>query len=178
MTHKLLSRSSKFVAVLGGVALTALAVPFSSVRALELSDGTTAFEHNPLIASSSQRSIGMRERYRFTITVPEDAGESLKTISFRPVAGASEMLFYSNSAVVEVGGEEVAAEIASNETDGLTLLEVALTEAAAPGSLVTVELEGPRITRGGPSMIGVFASADAENPAPYFMGCMWTLPAN
>ena len=166
---------SKAAAILGGVALTGSMLPLAG-NAVEIGDGQTVFEGYPLLTHTSQASVGMRERYEFTIDLPDNAGEALRTVTFQPVAGSSSVDFYSESANATVNDATVEIAAVTMNDDGSQLMEITFDEPVAPGSTVTIQVSGPRMSRGGPAMVGVLASADGANPLPYFMGCLPTNP--
>ena len=123
--------------------------------------------------------MGLKERYQFTINLPENAGESLRTITFRPVAGSSHVDFMPESLEAKVGDETVSVTATAVERDGVQLMEVTFDESVAPGNIITVQVKGDG-SYSGPGMVGLFASADGPNPIAYMMGCLPTnaLPPN
>ncbi|MGK7909382.1 MAG: DUF2808 domain-containing protein [Synechococcus sp.] len=133
-----------------------------------------AFSQYPLLTNTSQASVGMKERYTFDITLPENADEALRTVTFKPVAGSSGMDFNTESAIATVQGETVSISATTVERDGVGLIEVTFDEAITAGNSVTITLEGSG-NHVGPGTIGVLASAEGPNPLPYFLGCLPTV---
>ena len=166
---------SKIGSLLGVVALTS-AVSIAPGNAVELKGERTAFNGYPLITSTSQTSVGLKERYQFTIDLPENAGESLRTVTFRPVIGSSDVDFMPESVRAKVGDETVAVTATAVERDGTQLMEVTFDESVAPGSMITIQVKGDG-SHAGPGMVALFASADGPNPIAYMMGCLPTAAA-
>ena len=160
---------SRATAVLAGALMAGSMLPLAS-HAVEIRNGRTVFEGYPLLTQTSQTSMGMRERYKFTIELPINAGEDLRTVTFRPVAGSSGLDFYGDTAKAIVNGETVDIAVTS---EGDRVMEVTFDEAVVPGSTVTIQVTGAGDAIG-PAMVGVLASADGANPMPYFMGCLPT----
>ena len=173
MNVRRLACFSRASAMVGAIALAGLSIPLAA-DAVELSGDRTAFSQYPLLTNTSQSSVGMSERYKFDVALPETADESLRTVTFKPVAGSSNLAMYTDSVRATVGGETIVLSAETVEQDGVQLIEVTFDEAIAPGQTVSIQMDGSG-NHSGPGMIGVLASADGTNPVPYFMGCLPTV---
>ena len=151
-----------------------------TANAVEL-NGQVYFERPPLLnnATTTRNTASVSNpTYYFTLTVPENAGESLGQVSIAQNAGDSFMRS------VEYDTEETRAFWGTPRDRGeaLTLADtsfdpethtvtVAFDPPVPPGSIVTIGLEADRNPRqGGVYLFGVTAYPNGESPYGQFLG--------
>lgn len=126
----------------------------SSTRSSQL----TAFVGIPRLIDSTttQKYVSTPSTYYFTIQVPEDAGNSLKTIQFTQTSG-SDFLgkgIHKTSGFEETRenrGSDLSLSLVENNEDNRTMI-VSLDQPVPPGKTITIALR----TRRNPSGSGVY----------------------
>ncbi|MBD2103392.1 DUF2808 domain-containing protein [Leptolyngbya sp. FACHB-261] len=152
-----------------------LALPVGAVR---LSNGQVAFNEPPQVvragASSVQASLP-GTIYHFTITLPENAGESMQAVTITQRQNVENIAFEPEASRAFVGSSFRGSPMLSLASVGgprPTANEVTLVfdPPVRPGSTVTVALQARNPRYGGTYLFGVTAFPVGENGLGQFLG--------
>lgn len=150
-----------------------------SVQAVEL-NGQTYFAHPPLlsdVATTENSTLASSSIYYFTLSVPEDAGESLGQVVITQKDGgtaARSIRYHADDTRAFIGdrgdrGEPLSVQT-SFDRDAQTVT-ITFEQPVAPGTLVTIGLEPNRNPRlGGVYLFGVTAYPAGESAYGQFLG--------
>lgn len=159
--------------LVGGLCAVGVAIS-PLVSAVQLADGTRAFNHPPQLIKSAATfsSAGSTAAiYSFTLTVPADAGEPLQKVSFQQAEGSEPVQFRLKDTTAYVGerlaGQELPVVASVQEQGAIVTFDPPI----APGATVTIAL---RPTRNpdfpGIYQFGVTAFPEGEKVQGQFLG--------
>lgn len=157
--------------VVGSIALaTLVSTTFGSANALDLDEGTTSFTKSPLLVRTiaSHSTANNPSIYQFTIEVPDNAGQALKSVTISPKENAEKINFDVSRSKILIGDSEVnQAQLSMNKND----ITFVFDEPVEPGNTVTVSLNAKRNPRGGGVyLFGVTAFPEGENSPGLYLG--------
>jgi hypothetical protein len=149
-----------------------------SARAVQLSDGSTAFVQPPRLegASVSQNAAYFfGARYYFTLTLPNNAGEPLQSITISPDPNVDYARFDPQNTKAYEGTRhrsETRLPIQTVAIDPKTrVITVTFDPPVAPGKTITLELFANRNPdTGGVYLYGVTAFPAGTQPRGQFLG--------
>ena len=147
-------------------------------HAITLSDGVTYFENPPRFLNATTSQDGTYiwgATYYFTISIPDNAGEPLKTIVIQQESGASRAVFDPNKVAAFEGtrdrsGEEIPIQDVSFDARSQAI-SVIFDPPIDPGTTVTIRfypVRNPGI--GGRYLYGITAFPLGEQPHGQFLG--------
>ncbi len=147
-------------------------------KAVQLSDGSTAFVQPPRLegASVSQNSAYFfSARYYFTLTFPSNAGEPLQAIAIAPEPNVDYAWFEPKNTEAYEGTPrhaEARLSIQNVTIDPKTrVITVTFDPPVAPGRVITIELYANRNPDvGGVYLYGVTAFPAGAQPRGQFLG--------
>lgn len=148
-----------------------------SAQAVQLADGRTYFVQPPRFegATATQKTAYFwGSTYYFTLTVPENAGESLQKVMIAPEEGPDRARFdvSQTEALVKTRDREARVPLREVIQDPKTReIMVTFNEPVAPGSVVRIglyALRNPDV--GGVYLYGVTAYPTGEQPYGQFLG--------
>jgi hypothetical protein len=158
-----------------GLSLLLLFSFSSASQAIQLSNGVTFFDRSPILdlAQLSNRSTDVPNAvYQFTIELPKNAGEKLKSLEFEQVENADTIQFNPNRTQVFLGSRarsQAVTPIKLTSADNRWILT--FDPPIEPGKTVTVLLYARRNpSSAGTYFIGVTAFPMGENPHGQFLG--------
>ncbi|WP_416670897.1 DUF2808 domain-containing protein [Egbenema bharatensis] len=168
------------LAVAASLTLGAIGLPVRSTQAVELQDGQTYFVRPPMlddITTTQNTVLAWRPTYYFTLTMFEDAGESLGRveISQRDGSSAARLIRYSEDTIAFEGtprnrGNEIPVRETRFDRESQTVT-VIFDSPVPPATVVTVGLKPQRNPRlSGVYLFGVTAYPEAEFAAGQFLG--------
>lgn len=173
LTH-LFSPSSLLTTVAIGLgSLGAIATPASAV---ELPDGTIAFEAPPrfVALSANHPCANVPSNYYFTLEVPESAGEALKQVTVTQPEGAEALDFNFDASVAcegGRGGRKIALERMNSDPNNDRSWTFSFDRAIEPGEKVTIRLHTDRNPElDGFYLFGVTAFPEGEQVRGQFLG--------
>ena len=174
-------RNLRLVNIAVGMGLLVSAIAPYSGQAVELADGTIAFNHPPsLVNSEATRSQAGATRvwYYFTLELPNNAGEPLQRMVINQEDSASLLRRVDYDlgetrafmGTVRDRGSEVAIASATYDEDSQTV-SVTLASPVEPGATVTLGLRPERNPRQeGVYLFGVTAYPTGEQSRGQFLG--------
>jgi len=146
-------------------------------QAVQLADGRTYFVQPPRFegATAKQKTAYFwGSTYYFTLTVPENAGESLQTVMIAPEDGPDRARFdvRQTEAVAKTSDREARLLLKEVTQDPQTrAITVTFDSPVAPGSTVRIGLYATRNPDvGGVYLYGVTAYPTGEKPYGQFLG--------
>jgi hypothetical protein len=162
------------------LALTAsiLGVAVPSIQAIQLADGTVAFEKPPRLVDAQTTYNGtsmIGARYYFTLSLPENAGEPLGRVTISQRQAFEDIRFELEDTRAFEGtprrkGEKLAIAKVT-EDDKTKTISVAFDPPVAPGKTLTVELRPYRNPwTGGAYIFGVTAFPVGEKAYGLYLG--------
>lgn len=162
------------------LALTAsiLGVAVPSSQAIQLADGTVAFEKPPRLVDAETTYNGtstIGARYYFTLSVPENAGEPLGRVTISQRQGFENIDFELEDTRAFEGkprrkGEKLAIANVTKD-DKTKTISVTFDPPVAPGKTLTVELRPYRNPwTGGVYIFGVTAFPAGEKAYGLYLG--------
>jgi hypothetical protein len=148
-----------------------------SAQAVQLADGRTYFVQPPRFegATATQKTAYFwGSTYYFTLTVPENAGESLQKVMIAPEDGPDRARFdvSQTEAVAKTSDRETRLPLKAVTQDPKTrAITVTFDQPVAPGSVVRIGLYATRNPDvGGVYLYGVTAYPTGEQPYGQFLG--------
>lgn len=147
-----------------------------AILALDLKQGQTFFLKSPTLIRSATNFMGPSAlaSYHFTIQVPQNAGQPLKTVTIVQQKNIEQIAFFPKRSRAFLGksfngGASVAVEgeLIDNDKDGV---KVIFDEAIAPGNTVTVVLRAKNPLYGGIYQFGVTAFAQGNDNQGLYLG--------
>lgn len=141
--------------------------------------GQTFFSHPPQIirAAASQSGAYIPSTYEFTLTVPEDAGQPLQSVTIAQTENLETIRFNLDKSKAFLGQRLTAsseiplASVTNGSTDSPNDVTIVFDQPVEPGSTVTISLAGQRNLRwGGVYLFGVTAYPSGENGLGQFLG--------
>ncbi|MGF1513899.1 MAG: DUF2808 domain-containing protein [Elainellaceae cyanobacterium] len=170
-----LKRASAAALVCSGLLAAAPAL-----RAVQVADGTVFFDRPPLFgeATTTRDAAGRANpAYYFTLTVPEDAGESLQRVVISQRNGDStfrEVEFEPEDAAAFIGTSRRGEALSLGEViwdDESEAISVEFSPPVPPGTDVALRLEADRNPRrGGVYLFGVTVFPEGELSHGQFIG--------
>ena len=149
----------------------------SLAQAVQLADGKTYFVQPPRFegATATQKTAYFwGSTYYFTLTVPENAGESLQKVMITPDVAPDRARFdvTQTEAVVKTRDREARIALKDVTQDPKThAIIVTFDQAVAPGGVVRIGLYATRNPDiGGVYLYGVTAYPTGEQPYGQFLG--------
>lgn len=144
-----------------------------------LSRGQSSFSHPPLLvrASASQLAASFPSTYEFTLTLPANAGQSLKAVTIAQTVNAETVQFDASQSRAFTGerfaaGTEIPlASVGGDQPMNPGEVTVVFEKPVEPGSTVTVAIpveENPSF--GGVYEFGITAYPVGEHKAGQFLG--------
>lgn len=146
-------------------------------EAIELGGERTSFVKAPRLvdATATHRTPGALSTYKFTITVPENAGEPLQAVKIAQQPNVEDIRFNPSKSRASLE-DSLATErelpissIGGAEPDEKEIT-VVLDEPVQPGSTVTVSLRGKNPSFGGIYQFGVTAFPVGEDSSGLYLG--------
>jgi hypothetical protein len=150
-------------------------------QGVQLADGTVYFDHPPTLdnaTTSRDTAAAAGATYYFTLIMPDDAGEPLKTVAIAQYEGDSitqRVEFDADESFAFVGtprhrGDEIALSDASYDEDTRTI-QVSFATPVPPATTVTVAVRPDRnpLTEG-VYLFGVTAYPDGDLSYGQFLG--------
>jgi hypothetical protein len=147
------------------------------VNAVELLDGQKAFESSPRLtraAATFSNRNNPGAKYQFTIEVPEDAGEALKSVKITQKENSDTVVFKADKTKASLGnslsGDNIpltAVEKESKPGDIIVLFDTPV----EPGNTVTISIkpkQNPSVD--GVYLFGVTAFPTGENSPGLYLG--------
>ncbi|MGD1860534.1 MAG: DUF2808 domain-containing protein [Leptolyngbyaceae cyanobacterium] len=166
-------RSPRLLRFAGAVLLGALVSVTWPSAAVQLGDGTIAFNSPPRLDSFitfDERAQDRNTTYYVTVRLLPEAGEPLQTLSVSLIEGRFNRLNYRTEQISVYGGQPrdrstaYPVETADYDANSQTLT-IRLAQPAEPGQTLTFELELVRNPRfGGVYLYDVVAAPAGENP--------------
>jgi hypothetical protein len=161
-----------------GTLLLGILLPTSlltlSAIAVPLKNGGSVFNRAPsLIETSTSTKIpGVPATYKFTISVPEDAGEPLQAVTITPRENVESLRFDENESRAFAGGSALhLASIGGDQPSNSKEVTVVFDPPVSPGSTVTVSLKAKNNPEfGGVYLFGITAFSAGENSPGLFLG--------
>lgn len=153
----------------------------SSAQAVELQDGQIYFVHPPLLVDASttrNTTLAWKPTYYFTLTVPDDAGESLSRVEIQQndsSTRARRVDYFTDETRAFEGipgdrGEDLSVGETLFDEDNQTVT-VVLDPPVEPGTTVTIGLKPERNPRmSGVYLFGVTAYPSGESAYGQFLG--------
>ncbi len=162
------------VLILGSIAF---AVP---AKAVQFNNGETAFNSPPTLVSSETNSLTSdgATTYYFTINVPENAGEHLKTLQIKQAENMDSVEFFANESRAYFGGglsgaSTIALASIGGESPARGEATVVFAEPIAPGKTVTIALRARSNFSNGHSgvyLFGLTAFPEGQSSRGQFLG--------
>jgi hypothetical protein len=149
-----------------------------SIQAIQLADGTVAFEKPPRLIDAATTYNGTNmigARYYFTLSLPENAGEPLGGITISQRQGFDDIRFELDDTRAFEGtprrkGEKLTIKAVTKD-DKTKAIAVTFDPPVPPGKTVTLELRPYRNPwTGGTYIFGVTAFPAAEKPYGLYLG--------
>ena len=145
-------------------------------QAVQLANGKTYFVQPPRFEGATathKTAYGWGSTYYFTLTVPENAGESMQAVMIAPEAAPSRARFdiRQTEAVGRLGDRQMRLPLKDVTQDPQTrAITVTFDPPVAPGSQVRIELYAARNPDvGGVYLYGVTAFPTGEQPYGQFL---------
>jgi hypothetical protein len=141
--------------------------------------GQTFFDHSPMLirAVSSQSGASLPSTYKFTLTVPPNAGQPLKAVAITQVKNAETIKFDLRNSSAYIGrqltsdSEVPLASVSSDQHAKPGETAVVFDQPVLPGNTVTIALSAQKNPVGrGIYLFGVTAYPDRENGLGQFLG--------
>lgn len=142
-------------------------------------EGQTFFSHPPQLmrVAASQTGEDTPSTYEFTLTVPKDAGQPLKTVTIAQATNVETVKFNVSSSKAFVGDRLTAssqirlASVGGEQPANPGEVTIVFDQPVQPGSTVTVALAAQRNPSwGGVYEFGVTAYPEGENGLGQFLG--------
>ena len=158
--------------VLGTVVLGSLST--LAAAGVELDNGQTFFNHPPRLLKSAVTTypgLGALANYRFTISLPDDAGQPLQSLSITQHGNIDSVHFNISQTYASVGGSAVPlASIGGSAPENSQEVIVVFDPPIQPGSTVSVSLRAKRPPSRGVYLFGVTAFPVGENSPGLYLG--------
>jgi Protein of unknown function (DUF2808) len=141
--------------------------------------GQTFFSHPPQVirAAASQSGAYIPSTYEFTLTLPEDAGQPLQSVTIAQTENLETIRFNLDKSKAFLGQRLTAsselplASVTNGSTDAPNAVTIVFDQPVEPGSTVTISLAARRNLRwGGVYLFGVTAYPAGENGLGQFLG--------
>lgn len=141
--------------------------------------GQTFFDHSPILirAVSSQNGANLPSTYKFTLTVPSNAGRPLKAVTITQVKNAETIKFDLRNSSAYIGrqltsdSEVSLASVSSDQPANAGETAIVFAQPVLPGNTVTIALSAQKNpVGGGIYLFGVTAYPDGENGLGQFLG--------
>jgi hypothetical protein len=141
--------------------------------------GQTFFNHPPQLirAAASQTGEYVSSIYRFTLTIPQDAGQPLKAVTITQVENLETVKFNISNSKAFLGQRLTAdsaiplASVGGDQPSKPGEVTLVFDQSVQPGNTVTVALAVRRNpSRGGIYLFGVTAYPAGENGLGQFLG--------
>ena len=141
--------------------------------------GQTFFNHSPMLirVASSQMGANIPSTYKFTLTVPPDAGQPLKAVTVTQAENAETIKFDIRNSKAYIGRQLTAdseIRLASGGGDQSAKpgeAAIVFDQPVLPGNTVTIALSAQKNpVGGGIYLFGVTAYPDGENGLGQFLG--------
>ncbi len=146
-------------------------------KAVELSNGQRAFESSPRLISSASTFHSRNNpgaTYQFTIEVPENAGEALKSVQISQKNERHTVVFQNDKNRAFEGDSMAGASIPLDSVGGESLAgetTVVFDAPIEPGNTVTISVKPKRNpSRGGVYLFGVTAYPTGNNSQGMYLG--------
>ena len=147
------------------------------VKAVELLDGKKAFENSPRLtraAANFNSRNNSAAKYQFTIEVPQDAGEALKSVKITQKENADTVVFKTDKSKASLGnslaGNNIPlAEVGGESQPGETT--VVFDTPVEPGNTVTISVkpkQNPSVD--GIYLFGITVFPTGENSPGLYLG--------
>jgi hypothetical protein len=139
----------------------------------------TFFDHSPMLtrAVSSQNGANLPSTYKFTLTVPPDAGQSLKSVTITQAKNAETIKFDLRNSRAYIGrqltpnSEVPLISMSGGQPANSGETAIAFAQPALPGNTVTIALAVQKNPVGrGVYLFGVTAYPEGENGLGQFLG--------
>jgi hypothetical protein len=141
--------------------------------------GQTFFSHPPTLirAASSQLGVSVPSTYKFTLVVPQDAGQPLKAVTITQAENGETIKFDVSNSKAYTGRRLTAnseirlASVGGDQPANPGQQTIVFDQAVSPGSTVTIALAAQKNpTSSGIYLFGVTAYPDGENGLGQFLG--------
>ncbi|MDY6901294.1 MAG: DUF2808 domain-containing protein [Cyanobacteriota bacterium] len=172
----------KNVFVSSALTISTLSIGINSLvlkpsRAVELTDGRRAFESSLNLtraAANFNSRNNSAARYQFTIEVPEDAGEALKSVKITQKENSDTVIFKTDKSKASLGsslsGDNIPlAAVGGDSKPGETT--VVFDTPVEPGNTVTISVkpkQNPSVD--GVYLFGITAYPNGENSPGLYLG--------
>lgn len=174
MTRKLLTSSLLAIAT---IVLGVNSIAIKPTEAVELTNGQTAFVKAPRLIRTATSFSGKNNSaavYQFTIEVPKDAGESLKTVVITQRNNPDTIAFKDNKSRASEGQNLAGASIPLASVGGESQpgeTTVVFDTPIEPGNTVTIAIKPKQNpSTGGVYLFGVTAYPIGENSPGLYLG--------
>ena len=163
------------VGLLGVLAIAAL--PAQLAQSVQLADGRVFFTNPPRLlgARTLQNSVAVRNAdYRFTLEIPENAGEPLKKVIFTQISGVKRISFNprkTRAFVAPNRKKNVPIDVDQYVLNKQRQVHVSFDPPVQPGETITINLKSFRNPiYSGIYQFGVTAIPAGENAQEQFLG--------
>lgn len=160
------------------IPLLSTALMYSPAVAVRLSNGQVFFDYPPVLVKASTTFPATRfsgSTYKFTLAVPENAGEPLQRVTFEQKRNADEIDFKRNQPhvlkVERSHSPNSESTVSISQNPSTKAVTVVLDPPVPPGSTVTIRLlpeRNPFIS--GYYLFGVTAFPAGDNSYGQFLG--------
>ncbi len=139
----------------------------SALQAIQLADGTSYFAEPPSLvkAMTTFRNPNVPSTYYFTLSLPENAGVPLQSVTFKQREGLEEIAF--DGAEAEIAGKKQHLSLKMNDHQSVT---VTFDPPVAPGQTIKIGLDAINPFYGGIYLFGVTAFPVGEKSHGQFLG--------
>jgi hypothetical protein len=161
-----------------GTALVAILLSMPAL-ATQLADGRMVFDHAPRLVrtASTLHALYTPTIYQFTLTIPENAGASLKAVTITQTTKL-ELAKFNMARTTAFLGDSFAgglavplASIGGAMPADSSAVTITFDQPIAPGKTVTISLEGkPNLLVKGAHLFGITAYPEGENSPGVFLG--------
>lgn len=170
------SNSSILTGLSGIIAIAFTAIAFES-QAVQLPDGTVAFESGISLVDAHTTFSGARvrqARYYFDLALPDDLGEPLQKVVIKQRTGGDEVKFKPDKTTAYLGdhrNKQQALNVTSSVDEATAEITVEFQQPIPPGNNLTIGLKPRRNPDyGGVYLFGVTAYPAGEKPQGMYLG--------
>jgi len=137
------------------------------LQAIQLADGTSYFAEPPSLvkAVTTFRNPSVPATYYFTVSLPENAGVPLQSVTFKQREGLEEVPF--DGAEAEIAGKNQHLSLKMNDHQTVS---VTFDPPVAPGQTIKIGLHAINPYYGGIYLFGVTAFPVGEKSHGQFLG--------
>lgn len=124
-------------------------------------------------AASSFNSTRVISTYFFAIQLPEDAGNSLQSVTINQQVNLETIRFFpekSRGFLGDNNGKPIEVQVELDQSNNQNQLNIFFSEAIKPGEMVTIAIRARNPLYGGIYQFGVTAYPQGNNPQPLYLG--------